>query len=485
MKTSLHNAVSALAGSQPGLVFSQGAFRGFLLNHFGRAIELLKNGSVPVEGFPAIEAKFNGLNVVSSNFNVSLSDKGGAVSAEITPGFQATIALHFAGDSRSEFSTIKIDVKHLRVGLTVNAPHLLIGEPDFDVRGEVVPSLATRNAAMALPKITEQDVLRVEGAMAYVMPRRLVTSVLSTIRGINLAEHFTALELRGDWALHVVNGALLVVPSGGIVIRPNLGCPLSDTVPDNLSTKPGPRETIDDTHYSWPITKAVIPHPVVKPAEDRLDGFASLYAPKSIWEEKFSKTMPAVVYRENGNAFIGYDLTFTASMKYAGLRIDPARFGIVVDLDFVANGFVYLTIDVPCVGRCDLAYVRFSCAPSQLSVLVSFVLSPPGKLLLESQIERLDIGQVDATVAVFARWLALAGGKAAVIGFIMDYLLKRVIEQVVPIKMRHAIRQEVNSRNFQLLDLDTLAIFALAERFNQVTFSGDVDSVLVGCGTLG
>jgi len=476
--TPLHTAVKALAGNNPALVFSVDAFRGFLLNNFTNAVTRLKSASVPIEGFPNIEAKFVGLTVDPSHFQVSLSDAGGVVYATISPAFQASLALHVVGDSLSEFSIIAIDVTNLKVGLTANAPFLMLGGPDFDVRGTVTAS-GTRAAALTVHGITEEDVIRIEGAMAYVMPRRVVASALATVSSINLAEHFTAFELRGNWTLHVVNDGLVVLPSGGIVIREHTGCPLKDSVPD-LSTEPGPRQDVDDTHYSWPITPGGVPAAVVRRANDRLDGFAALYAPKSIWETRFSKVMPAIVYRENDNGFIGYDLTFTAALSYVGLRFDPARYGIIVDLDFLANGFAFLTVDVPCVGRSDLAYARFSCAPSNLSILLSFVLSPSGKLVLESQIDALNIGQVEATVSGFSRYLALAGGKAAVIGFIIDYVLKRVIEHNIPIKMRDAIRQEVNSKNFQLLDLEGLAAFTRYRVFNEVTYSGDTDSILVG-----
>jgi len=476
--TQLHTDVKAIAGNQPALVFSLKALRGFLLNNFKDSVERLQNTSVPVEGYSNIEAKFSGLSTNPQSFNLALSDAGGQIKAEITPGFQATIAIHVANAPQKEFSTIGIDVSDLAVRLSVAAPNLILGGPDFDVTGSIVPS-ATRAAALNDPGITEEDVERIEGAMAYVMPRRVVASALSTIRSIDLAKHFTAFELRGTWALHVDAGGLVIIPADGIVIREDTGCPLKDSVPD-ISTQSGTRTDISETQYSWPVVTGGIPPVVVRIASDRKDGFASLYAPRSVWDTKFSKTMPAIVYRENDNGFIGYELTFTASLRYVRLRIDPARFGIVIDLDFLANGSVFLTVDVPCVGRSDLAYARFSCAPSSLSILLSFVLSPTGKLVLESQVDRLSIGGVDATVSGFSRWLALAGGKAAVIGFIIDYVLKRVIEHNVPIKMRHAIKQEVNSKNFQLLDLEQLAAFTSYQMFNEVTFSGNVDSVLVG-----
>jgi hypothetical protein len=196
--TPLHSAVKALAGNSPALVFSLDAFRGFLLNNFTNAVTRLRNASVPIEGFPNIEARFTGLTVNPVDFQVSLSDAGGNVHAVISPGFQSTLALHVAGDPQSEFSTIAIDVANLQVGLTANAPSLMLGSPDFDVQGRVTPS-ASRAAALAKPGITEEDVVRVEGAMAYVMPRRVVASALATVSSVNLSEHFTAFELRGDW----------------------------------------------------------------------------------------------------------------------------------------------------------------------------------------------------------------------------------------------------------------------------------------------
>jgi hypothetical protein len=98
--TPLHSAVKALAGNNPALVFSLEAFRGFLLNNFTSAVTRLRNASVPIEGFPNIEARFTGLTVDPVSFQVSLSDSGGQVHAAISPAFQAAIALHVAGHHR-------------------------------------------------------------------------------------------------------------------------------------------------------------------------------------------------------------------------------------------------------------------------------------------------------------------------------------------------------------------------------------------------
>ena len=120
-----------------------------------------------------------------------------------------------------------------------------------------------------------------------------------------------------------------------------------------------------------------------------------------------------------------------------------------------------------------------------MGALLSFMHQPNGKLVLETQIDRLSIGNVDATVSGFSRWLSMAGGKAAVIGFIIDYLLKNVIEHNLPTKIRDAVKQKLNSMNFELLDLEELEAFTKYSKFDGVWFSGDEDSVLVGLGSYG
>lgn len=479
--TDLHAAVKEIAGNNPALVLSIDALRELLFKSFLEATERLHKISVPIEGFSEIAARLDQLS--NDDLTLSAYNEDDQVVVKVTPDLTATIGLHLASDKTLEFSTIQIEVRNLRFAISASAPNLLLSAPDFDVSGKITTS-ATRESALNTGTIQKCDIERIEGAMAYVMPRGVAKSVLSTIDTIDLAERFTAFELRGDWILDVVNDNLVIRPSLGIALREDIGCPITDSAP-HLSTKVSALASSSDTHYSWKITGAGVSKPKIREAHDKV-GFAALYAPKLMWDARFSKVIPGVVYRERNNGFIGYELTFTVGLKYLRLKIDPDRFGLVIDFGLVTSGAAFLTIDVPCVGRCDLAYARFSSQDSDLSVLLSFMLQPPGKLVLESQIDRLNIAKVDATVSGFSRWLALAGGKAAVVGFIVDYVLKRVIERNLPIKICDAIKRELNSKNFELLDFEELATFTeYGYGFNGVSFSGDCESVLVGLGSYG
>jgi len=475
-----HKEVADLAGNKPALAFSNEAFRGFLLNNFLKTLELAGSDGAPVDGFPLITLRFLGLDVEPAQFQIKLTDRAGSIICEVTPPFTAQFSLHVTGQPKLEFSRLAIDVADLRVTITVSAPLLSLGTPDYSARGSIQESPSRADAIAA--GISEQDISRIEAALAFVLPRRIVNSAFSTISSLNLADHFTALELSGTWAVSLVSDGLVIIPSGGVYLTPNKECPVGG-VPD-LEITPGVMTNPKKGEYSWSLSSKG-GGPVVHRANDHSRGFASLYAPKSLWEQRFSKVMPGFLYREQGNGFIGYNLAFNCGFEYIALSIDPARYGIVIALQLLVDGTVFANIDVPCVGRMDLAYARFGIEKSNLSILIGFDLSGDGQLQLKGSIDKLDIGKCEATVSLFGRWLALAGGEAAVIGFIIDYVLKRVVEHNVPIKIRHAVEKEVNEKNFTLLDLGTLRHYTRYHVFNEVSYSGDASSTLVGLASEG
>ncbi len=479
----LHLSLKNLTNNRPALVLSIDAVRGLLLKNFSETAKYLRGKSIPVEGYRNIKARLLEPVPDLNSLRFYINTEGDEVFFVVDQEVSMKVALHALDDANLKISIITIKVTDLKMPVTVSAPNLVIGTPDFDVNVNIKPA-DSRSDALKSDQVEEDDILRIERSMACLMPRRVVASILSTIRSIDLAKRFPAFELRGNWSIHVVGDNLVILPSGGIEIRQATGCPTKDSVPD-LAIKAHKRRPNGGNGFSWVIDHEGIPPSPEKPKKSRAMGFAALYAPKPIWNARFSKVMPGVNYREGNDGFIGYDISFNVGLKYLKLEMDSKREGIIIELQLSTTGAAFLTVDVPCIGRSDLASVRFECLPSDLEILLCFTLQHEGKLMLEGQIDRLMIGRMDAKVRFFSRWLALAGGKAAVVGFILDHALKRIIERNLPTKIRYVIKQEVNSKNFALLDFEELAMFTEFGRFNEVTFSGDDDSVLVGLGSQG
>ena len=250
--TDLHCAIRNRVGDNAALVMSFDALRGLLLNNFVHATKYLPDQSIPIEGFSKVGARFTRLELGSWKLKICRHQQDSNVTVEVTPGFTVTVALHLMDDKNLEFSKIHIKVTNLRFLISANAPNLHFGTPDFDVIGQIVPSCTTRAKALREGTVEEIDVERIEGAMAYVTPRRVVESVLSTVSTIDLTERFTAFDLRGDWKLEVVENNLVIRPSHGISLRERVGCPIMDSV-ENFSTTASALKPIDDTHYSWRI----------------------------------------------------------------------------------------------------------------------------------------------------------------------------------------------------------------------------------------
>ena len=483
MGTQLHADVKQIAGKHPALVISNDAFRGLLIKNLERSTNYMLNKSADLEGFPQIQARFTGIDVLPAQFKVSLSKSGDFIYAHLDPGLTATFSLHANGEPDCEFSIVHVYASNINFRLSVKAPKLLLESPDYSVKGEVIDA-PFRDDALKEAGINPDIVQRVEGAMAYVMPRRMVSAALSVVNEVDLGPVFKAFEMRGDWNTYLVTDNLIIVSSGGISLLPSQGCSVKNSVMDPPKVEPVVKT--GSGQYSWPVQKPSFSKGSSPVPDIRHDGFASLYAPISLWEQRFSDAYPAVTYRESDNGFIGWDLSLTVGLTYVGVKLDAARYGLVLDLGIIVNGEIFVTVDVPCVGRNDLAYVRFSVSPSSLSILLNFAISPVGKVVLESHIDRLDIGKADARMTPIGPWMAVAGGQDAVFGFILDYVLKRVVEFNIPIKMRNAILDAVNSKNIELLDLEKLVPFArYSAGFNATTFSADPDSLLVGLGSVG
>ena len=480
MATPLHATVEAICGQKPALVFSFGAFKGFMLNNFRKAKDILLSKSVPIEGYPDLSAKFAAFTTNHpthpSEPDLELQEKNGEIYVIITTPLHASIAIHDSRDPAREFSTVELDIDGFYSKIAVKPPALVIGAPEFEVKPTVINS-ANRAEAIAESGIPEEAVQRVEGGLAYMMQRRLVLSLFATISNIDLLQLFTAFELKGSWELVTKDNSLIVIPSDGISIKEDNGCPQRDAVPD-LVVSAGQMQA-GTSMYAWPINTGGVPATVSHLAY-ALDGFASIYLPKPVLEHRFSTVAPAITISETHDSFIGYDVTLLAACKYIGLTIVPGRYGVLIDLEFTTQGNANVTVDVPCVGRMDLANARFKGDTSTLSVFVSFVLSPNGKLSMDCQVEQLQMGKVEVTIQLFSKWLAFAGGKGVVVGFILDNIVKRILERVLPNKMRKIIKDTINSNNIQLMDLESLDSYTRYGRFTGVSYSGNSDSVLVG-----
>lgn len=178
----LHNDVKNIAGNKPALVVSTEAFKGLLLNDFIEAVKMTMTVSVPVEGFAEVEVMLAKLSVANKDdFQVILSMVNTEVYATLTPDISADFAIHVAGKPQLEFSRVQLKLNDFKVRLSVMAPNIVLSSPDYDVKGKITPS-NSRSAALQDSGIDESALQSIEGSLAYIMPRKIVSSAFNIFK---------------------------------------------------------------------------------------------------------------------------------------------------------------------------------------------------------------------------------------------------------------------------------------------------------------
>src|SRR5260370_19121498 len=171
--TALHTAVKKLVGDKAALVISKLGLRGLLIKNFTNAVSSPDSASVSIEGYPKVQCRFAGINVKTNDFSISLTKASNSdVTVHLTPNFFATIDLHAAGDPKKKFSTITYTISNATVKLIASPPNLMLGAFNYDIATKIDKS-STRSQALTDTGMSDDDIFRIEGAMAYVMPDKV------------------------------------------------------------------------------------------------------------------------------------------------------------------------------------------------------------------------------------------------------------------------------------------------------------------------
>jgi len=476
-KSSLHTKIEAIAKDRGAMFISAKLLQATVLDSLNKALLFGHNARVLFPtGHAAVVARFESTSL-NSRLTAELREDRGAFGVEISPAFSVAVVLQSADDPALEFSSIEIDVQNVVLPLQASGHFVTIGAANVPVIGRVAPK-PTREAALSASTLVSEELLRIEGAMAYIGGARLVASALGDVPPIDLKRLFPALSFDGVLHIHSIDGGLLIVPDQFSLLG-NPGCPQGDVM---LGVEIYPQHKVDTgSGATWE-------HYVTLPATTQnatadAPPIVSTYLPKPVLDVHFGKTTPGVNYRDHDNGFIGYDVQLSAAIRGIKVTIDPKELGLRLKLDFAIWGLVTANIDVPCVGRMDLAQAKFELpennGTASIEALLRLKIDTGGRLVVASELTQLDLGKAKVDIQLFSKYLGLAGGKAAVIGFILDAVIGRVVAHNLPGIIAEAIRNAVNQHFFVLADLSGILRY-LPRLPSMPTFSGDARSALFG-----
>lgn len=475
--TQLHKAISAVALNNPGMLISDEVLRNLALDAIIRASTF--TSSAPVifpSGHAKVVGRYKQLSIDPNSLTVSLDIAGSNPLLNIRPGFTLSFDL-LDPKSQLVYSTVELDIQDIVFPL-VGRNNKLIFDPIEMVLNAVVKESGDRAAAIASTKIDENDLLRVEGAVAFGASSKIVRTAFGEV-SIVLEDIFPAFRFGGELKMHNVRGSLLIVPELFEFIG-NTGCPKGDIGKDVRVIPQQP--TLGPDGGQWPIF-VQLPNTPKHTVPLQVDGLVAAYLPKTLLDVHFGKVAPAISYRDGDNGFIGYDVELTAALRDVVLSIDLNEMALRINLGFAMWGFANATVDVPCIGRVEIAQVHFTLpqknGTSFLEILVRPGVDASGRLLMLSEIASASLGEAEVRIQLFSKYLGMAGGEKAVIGFLVDAVVGRILASILPGLVLEAVKSNIDNHFFVLADLSSKLKYFQGTP-NGTTWSGTNDSVLLG-----
>lgn len=477
-KTVLHQEIEAIAANRGALLLSESLISLVVLDSLERSVRFGKTAmALFPTGHHSVRGRFKDFSIDTRSIKAVLAvSNDGTPVVRITPDFTVTLELVSTADPALSFSSITLQTQGLELPVVGAGESIRFLAPVAPISATVVNS-ASRAAAILASNIASDDLLRVEGSVAFAGGARLVNSAIGEAAPVNLRQLFPAVSFSGTLALHVVRGSLLVVPEAFALLG-NPGCPLGDAMD-------GVRVVPNGGYGGTPFTATAGLLPIRARQYEQRDGLAAVYFPKATLDAHFGgKATPAVSYRDSGHGFIGFEVELTCAIRGITVTIDPAAGGLRLLLDLATWGIVTANVDVPCVGRVDLAQIKFEMpkdnATAHVEALLRLAVDTSERLIVTSELTVLDLGEAKVDVQLFSRYLGFAGGEAAVVGFLIDGVLGRILANNLPPLVSQTIRDQVNQNFFVLAELGGLNKYRPHPPREAPVFSADADSALMG-----
>lgn len=472
--SSLHQTLIQKADTKVAFVFNGNLLSQMLLREFENSCKQAINQSFPIDGlsYPdgrqklqakLVDVKPNIADSTQSFFRTDVLVEP-AISNDpiikIIDTFSLSLEIHKIPDPNNPLEPYKVlfDLTY-EVSLFSSTINVLKGELelnnqiDFSVNhiSSDSPNIEDIKTECG---ITQEQLLTLKGTLFYILPKKIISSQFLGLGKIKLSEIFTPFSSLGDFNVELVNDTTqtytLLILKQDISLDQLLGCGI------NLGNI---APTFGLGQNGWNVN--YVPFNLNQTYDD--NGIIMTYIPKSLFEKRFDKVSPAVNYTDSDNGFIGWDINVVVSLKYVGVKFDVNRKCIIATLELYIWGSGHLTIDLgPCIGRMNLGDFEFHIGGlygnenPNFDIVLGFDFEESTNLYLKSNIENVQMGETRVTVELVSKYSGLAGGKAAVAGFIVDAVLARILQHNIPIEIRHIIEKQGNLFNIKVMDLSKI-----------------------------
>lgn len=410
--------------------------------------------------------------------------------------FAFSFGIYNAAGVQIVLTTITLEFQDIAFEVALT-PTMLSCDPG---EARIVPK-ATRvpdfDALIALEGLDPTDVARVEGMLLY---GGLATTVSQTVRSrqqIDMKALFPSVSFDGVLDSRISADAKFLFITGRMSQNPGFACPCNDigdgigpVSPGSATGDPG----ADPGEASAGGITIGGPQPVH--VTNRILGIrrrgaadSGIYLPRAYLEPVIAGPFPAVRLDISDNGFIGWKAAGIVDFANANVQVDAARGRVIISFDFRLEVYGSIHVDLGKFGK--IRVTSFSAEQddpggNKCEICFYLVIGTNG-IYLKPVLEVLTFSAFHVFLRVGTLIGTPFGGWGAVIGFIFDEILSKLIEHDIPHELDKAMREYMGQAIFPLLDANyalTLAneVPVPAGRSVAALYDGDATALLASAG---
>jgi hypothetical protein len=460
----IHDEIESLAGDKPAVYVGADAVSNLALDALRRQLGLATGQLIPIVTAPFFGKLVAAGTVGGGILKTKLDKTGNTVSLKAIGGLTLSVDMGVVDDQGVEqvLSRIEMLVDDIEIEIEVGVGAIECAPAGATFLPQIKRDANFDQLVISL-NLDRDQVARVEGVVAYGGVQTIVAQLLDEGHSIDLARLFPGVTLHGSLTIEVIDagGALAIIPADGMYPSPTAACECSD-IGDGLgpnepgTTQPGTGEgkgnggTIDIGGPTVPAPGSVDLGLRRKRIND-----TGIYIPRSLADVIVSGPYPAARVDVGSGGFVRWRASAVVDFQKVKLAFDLARGAIVVTLKCRAQIFGKIEIDLGKLGKFRVCDFDAEQRPGANEIVIALIpVAKNGSVYLKPVADSINIGKFDVTVNLGKLIGSPFGSVGAVIGFIFDTILARIIAHNLPIEIRSRLTAYLAKASWKLFDIE-------------------------------
>lgn len=307
------------------------------------------------------------------------------------------------------------------------------------------------------------EATRIEGMLLYSGLQSAIAKCFADTHKIDLIRLFPGVVMTGplDIAISSDQQSLFIKSGQGLVRSPDSSCECADVGNGIGAVKPGTGTPTPNADPAGPVGEITLGGPQAVNIADvdlgrrrKGEGPNGIFIPTRAMSASVDGPFPAVRFDVRDNGFIGWKAAAIIDFSNFVFTPDPGMGRFYVDLDFRAEVYGSVHVDLGKLGK--IRVTEFSAeqagpGANKIRIGAYLVIGSSG-VFIKPVLEEVNIGKFEVNLRIGTIVGTPFGGWGMVIGFIFDKILGAVIAAQIPWRIDAALREYMGRMMWKLLD---------------------------------